>query len=118
MDFEIKTCEVHEVHHEAIEKTRREMPEEDILCNLSNFFKLFGDLTRIKILFAIDGAPLCVCDIAQLLSMTKSAVSHQLKILRQSGLIKYKKIGKNVFYSLADEHVRDIIETSLYHITE
>ena len=111
-------CECEEIHSDIIEKKREEMPEENILYDLSDFFKVLGDSTRISILFAIDGAPMCVCDIAELLGMTKSAVSHQLKILRHSSLVTYKKSGKNVFYSLADDHVRDIIEKALDHIKE
>ena len=94
------------------------MPEENTLYDLSDFFKVLGDSTRISILFAIDGEPMCVCDIAELLGMTKSAVSHQLKILRQSALVTYRKSGKNVFYTLADDHVRDIIEKAFEHIKE
>jgi ArsR family transcriptional regulator len=112
------TCECEELHSEVIEKKRTLMPNEETLYDLSDFFKIFGDSTRMSILFAIDGEPMCVCDIAELLGMTKSAVSHQLKILRQSDLITYKKSGKNVFYTLADDHVRDIIEKALEHIKE
>lgn len=111
-------CECDEVHTDIVEKRRANMPEESELYELSDFFKILGDSTRINILFAIDGAPMCVCDIARLLSMTKSAVSHQLKILRQADLVTYKKSGKNVFYTLADDHVRDIIEKALEHIKE
>ncbi len=111
-------CECEEIHSEVVAGKRSAMPEQETLYELSDFFKIFGDSTRMSILFAIDGAPMCVCDIAELLGMTKSAVSHQLKILRQSALITYKKSGKNVFYSLADDHVRDIIEKALEHIKE
>ncbi len=111
-------CDSDEVHADVIEKKRAGMPEDELLYDLSDFFKIFGDSTRISILFAIDGEPMCVCDIAELLGMTKSAVSHQLKILRQSDLITYRKQGKNVFYTLADDHVRDIIEKALEHIKE
>ena len=111
-------CECEEIHSDIIEKRRAEMPEENTLYDLSDFFKVLGDSTRISILFAIDGEPMCVCDIASLLGMTKSAVSHQLKILRQSDLVTYRKSGKNVYYSLADDHVRDIIEKALEHIKE
>ena len=111
-------CECEELHSDIIEKKREEMPDENTLYDLSDFFKILGDSTRVKILFAIDGEPMCVCDIADLLGMTKSAVSHQLKILRQSDLITYRKSGKNVFYTLADDHVRDIIEKALEHIKE
>ena len=114
----LPACECEEVHSEAVEKRRAEMPEESTLYDLSDFFKILGDSTRISILFAVDGGPMCVCDIADLLGMTKSAVSHQLKILRHSDLVSYRKSGKNVYYTLADDHVRDIIEKALEHIKE
>ena len=112
------SCECEEIHSDVIEKRREEMPSESTLYDLSDFFKILGDSTRVSILFAIDGEPMCVCDIANLLGMTKSAVSHQLKILRQSDLVTYRKSGKNVYYTLADDHVRDIIEKALEHIKE
>ena len=111
-------CECEELHTEVIAKKREAMPDESTLYDLSDFFKIFGDSTRMSILFAIDGEPMCVCDIASTLGMTKSAVSHQLKILRQSDLVTYRKSGKNVFYTLADDHVKDIIEKALEHIRE
>ena len=111
-------CECEHTHTELVEKRRGEMPELNTLYDLADFFKIFGDSTRMSILFAIDGEPMCVCDIAELLGMTKSAVSHQLKILRQSDLVTYRKSGKNVLYTLADDHVRDIIECALEHIKE
>ncbi len=111
-------CECDEFHENIILERQKTMPKEETLYDLADFFKIFGDSTRISILFAIDGAPMCVCDIAKLLGMTKSAVSHQLKILRQSDLVVYKKQGKNAIYSLADDHVRDIIEKALEHINE
>lgn len=111
-------CECEELHENIISERRKSMPSEETLYDLADFFKIFGDSTRISILFAIDNGPMCVCDIAQLLGMTKSAVSHQLKILRQSDLVTYRKSGKNVLYSLADDHVRDIIEKALEHINE
>lgn len=114
----LPTCQSEEIHIDAVKKREAEMPSIQTLYELSDFFKIFGDSTRISILFAIDKEPMCVCDIAALLKMTKSAVSHQLKVLRQSHLIVYKKSGKNVFYSLADDHVRDIIEKALEHIKE
>ena len=105
-------------HDEAVAAARAFMPSDETLYDLADFFKIFGDSTRMSILFAIDKAPMCVCGIAELLGMTKSAVSHQLKILRHNSLVTYKKVGKNVFYSLADDHVRDIIEKALDHINE
>ena len=111
-------CEAHELHADRIAEGRASMPPEDELYELSDFFKVLGDSTRIRILFAIDGGPLCVCDIAELLGMTKSAVSHQLNVLRRASLVTYRKSGKNVFYELADDHVRDVIERALDHIRE
>ena len=111
-------CECDEIHTDIVKKRRAHMPSDETLYELSDFFKIFGDSTRMSILFAIDEEPMCVCDIADLLGMTKSAVSHQLKILRQSDLITSRKSGKNVFYTLADDHVRDIIEKALEHIKE
>ena len=114
----LPSCECEELHNDVIEKKRGSMPDLSKLYDLADFFKIFGDSTRMSSLFAIDGEPMCVCDIAELLGMTKSAVSHQLKILRHSDLITYRKSGKNVFYSLADGHVKDIIEKALEHINE
>lgn len=111
-------CECHEEHRELIKDAKDSMPDTTVLYDLSDFFKVLGDSTRLGILFAIDGAPMCVCDISAALGMTKSAVSHQLKVLRQNRLVKYKKVGKNVFYELSDDHVRDIIEKALDHIQE
>lgn len=121
MKHEVKnlpTCEHEEHHREAVAESLGRMPGETTLYELSDFFKILGDSTRMRILFALDGAPLCVCDLADLLGMTKSAVSHQLKILRQSDLVTYRKVGKNVYYTLADDHVGSIIETALAHIEE
>ena len=114
----LPSCECEEVHIDIVKRKEESMPKQSSLYDLSDFFKVLGDSTRMSILFAIDGESMCVCDIAELLAMTKSAVSHQLKILRQSKLITYRKSGKNVFYSLADDHVRDIIEKALEHINE
>ncbi|MBE6645917.1 MAG: helix-turn-helix transcriptional regulator [Ruminococcaceae bacterium] len=112
------SCECDEVHIDAVARKKKIMPSESLIYDLADFFKIFGDSTRMSILFAISGEQMCVCDIAELLGMTKSAVSHQLKILRQSDLITYRKSGKNVFYSLADDHVNDIIKKALEHIKE
>lgn len=94
------------------------MPSDPTLCELAEFFRIFGDPTRLRILFALDRTELCVCELSALLATTKSAVSHQLKLLRQSALVRYRKCGKNVYYTLADDHVRDIIEKALEHVQE
>lgn len=109
-------CECETVHSEAVEKSRLNMPSENQISDLSDFFKILGDPTRMKILWALDGAELCVCDLAVELNMTKSAISHQLNSLRASKLVKFRRDGKNVFYSLDDEHVNQIIEVALDHI--
>ena len=94
------------------------LPDERKLVKLSEFFKIFADETRQKILFSLDGAALCVCEISEILGMTNSAVSHQLKLLRQSDLVRTERRGKHIYYALADSHVKDIIEKALEHIDE
>lgn len=111
-------CDCEVIHAEVVEKVRLVMPEEDELYDLSDFFKVFGDSTRIKIMWALDESEMCVCDLAVLLNMTKSAISHQLKSLKAANLVKYRKEGKVVFYSLTDDHVKEIFEKGLEHIRE
>lgn len=116
--IDVPTCECeHSVGDMAV-RIAESIPDDVTLYELSDLFKIFGDATRTKILFALDGGQMCVCDIASAIGMTKSAVSHQLKILRQNKLVSYKKNGKNVIYSLADDHVKSIIELALEHIKE
>ena len=111
-------CSEHEPHRDVLKRACMSMPRTEMTYDLADFFKVLGDSTRLGILFAIDREDMCVCDIAELLGMTKSAVSHQLKVLRQNDLVKYRREGKNVIYTLADDHVRDIIECALAHINE
>ena len=94
------------------------MPQEETLFDLTELFKVFGDSTRIKILYVLFEAEMCVCDIAQLLGMTQSAISHQLQVLKKSKLVKYRRDGKTVFYSLADDHVRSILDQGMEHVAE
>ena len=115
---ELERCEFIHVHEDVVEKVNQEMPEDEILYDLAELFKLFGDSTRIKILYVLFESEMCVCDIAQLLHMTQSAISHQLRALKQSKLVKYRREGKTVFYSLADGHVRTIINQGMEHISE
>ena len=115
---EIEHCEHTEVHAETVQKVREHMPAEDELYDLAELFKVFGDSTRIRILFALFEADICVCDLAELLGMTQSAISHQLRILKNAKLVKNKRDGKQVIYFLADEHVRSIINQGLEHIEE
>ncbi|MDE7162349.1 MAG: metalloregulator ArsR/SmtB family transcription factor, partial [Anaeroplasmataceae bacterium] len=109
-------CEVEHPHTEWIKEVKALMPKEEHLHNVAEIFKVFGDSTRTRILAALFHHELCVCDICKIVEMTKSAVSHQLKVLRNYNLVKFRKQGKEVFYSLADEHVVMIYEKALEHI--
>ena len=111
-------CDCEVIHADIVDSVKTKMPEEDELYDLSDFFKVLGDSTRIKIMWALDESEMCVCDLAVLLNMTKSAISHQLHSLRQANLVKYRKEGKVVFYSLTDDHVKAIFEKGLEHIRE
>ena len=111
-------CEITEVHEELLKILEDTMPEETKLYDLAELFKVFGDSTRIRILFVLFEAEVCVCDLAQALHMTQSAISHQLKILKQSKLVKSRREGKSIFYSLADDHVRGIINLGMEHVEE
>ena len=115
---DVECCEVHMVHKELTDKINKEMPSDDELYDLAELFKVFGDSTRIKILFALFESEMCVCDIAETLNMTQSAISHQLKILKQSKLVGNRREGKSIIYFLADEHVRTIIDQGINHIEE
>lgn len=115
---EVECCGFLCVHEHTVEQVLNEMPSDENLYDLSELFKVFGDSTRIKILYALFEAELCVCDIAQLLNLTQSAVSHQLRVLKGSRLVKPRRDGKTVFYSLADDHVRKIIAQGMEHISE
>ena len=115
---EIECCDTIEVHEELLKIVDETMPEETELYDLAELFKVFGDSTRIRILFVLFEAEVCVCDLAQALNMTQSAISHQLKILKQNKLVKSRREGKSIFYSLADDHVRTIISMGRDHIEE
>ena len=115
---EIECCDTIEVHEELLKIVDETMPEETELYDLAELFKVFRDSTRIRILFVLFEAEVCVCDLAQALNMTQSAISHQLKILKQNKLVKSRREGKSIFYSLADDHVRTIISMGREHIEE
>lgn len=114
----IKTCDCSVIHSEIIEHVRQQMPENEKLFDLSELYKNFSDSTRVKILWALSLHEMCVCDLAALFQMTISAVSHQLKILRMSDLVRFRKNGKVVYYSLADNHVESILAQGFDHINE
>lgn len=115
---DVECCDTTEVHEDLLKIVNETMPEEDELYDLAELFKVFGDSTRIRILFVLFEAEVCVCDLAQALNMTQSAISHQLKILKQSKLVKNRREGKSIFYSLADEHVKTMIAQGMEHIRE
>ena len=111
-------CDCDVIQEDTVNQIREKMPQEETLYDLAELFKVFGDSTRIKILWALDEAEMCVCDIAFLLNMTQSAISHQLRVLKQAELVKSRREGKIVFYSLEDEHVKQIFDQGLIHISE
>ena len=115
---DVECCEEYQTHEDLLKLVHEQMPDEDELYDLAELFKVFGDSTRIRILFVLFGSEVCVCDLAETLNMTQSAVSHQLKILKQAKLVSSRREGKSVFYSLADEHVRTIIDQGREHIEE
>ena len=115
---ELECCEDCKIHPDRLYIVNSCMPEEEELYDLAELFKVFGDSTRIRILFVLFEAEVCVCDLAETLHMTQSAISHQLRILKQSKLVKSRREGKSVFYSLADGHVRTIIAQGREHIEE
>lgn len=115
---DVECCELCQVHEDVVRSVNEKMPDEDQLYDLAEIFKVFGDSTRIRILYVLFEAEMCVCDIAQTLNMNQSAISHQLRILKQSRLVKSRREGKSVFYSLADGHVRTIINQGMEHIQE
>ena len=111
-------CEFMHVHEEIVEKVEKVMSDEQQLLDLSEFFKVFGDSTRIKILYVLSQSEMCVCDIASLLQMGQSAISHQLRVLKQMQLVKFRRDGKTVFYSLSDNHIQTILAQGMEHICE
>lgn len=115
---EAEACEYMHIHEGIAEKVRESMPEEDTLYDLADFFKIFADSTRIKILFVLMCGEMCVCDLAQTLTVTQSAISHQLRTLKQMDLVRNRREGKTVFYSLADGHIKTILNQGLEHLEE
>ena len=118
MDNTIKTCDCTVIHAETVKKVREKMPPAKDFSELALLYKMFADPTRVRILWALYCNEMCVCDLAVLLNMTKSAISHQLKPLRVARLIKFERQGKIVFYSLADSHIKDIFEKGFEHVRE
>ena len=120
-DYKMKNvpvCQIDCIHEELVEEIKKEIPKDEILYDLSDFFKTLGDSTRMKILFVLFKTEMCVCDIAKLIGMTQSAVSHQLRILKSAKLVKYTKVGKTVYYELSDDHVKTLFNMGKEHINE
>lgn len=111
-------CTYLNAHPDLIDRVRAALPDDDKLLDVSELFKVLGDSTRCKILFVLLMAEMCVCDLSQLLGMSVSAISHQLRILRQAQLVRYRREGKTVFYALADEHVRTLLSQGMEHVQE
>ena len=114
----IESCNGNIIHEDIVVRVKDQLPAEETLYDLAELFKVFGDTTRIKIICALFESEMCVCDLAVLLDMTKSAISHQLKVLRDNNLVKFEKKGKHAYYSLADDHVKEILDVALEHINE
>ena len=118
LSVEVHNCDCSIIHEDVVRRVKKSMPDGKSFYDLANLYKMFADNTRIKILWALSCEKMCVCDLAVLLGMTKSAISHQLKSLRLANLVKYDKQGKMVYYSLADHHVKNIFEKGFEHIQE
>ena len=118
INHNVECCDECKTHEDLLKIVNDNMPDEDELYDLAELFKVFGDSTRFRILFVLFESEVCVCDLAETLNMTQSAVSHQLRILKQAKLIKNRREGKSIFYSLADGHVRTIISQGIEHIEE
>lgn len=114
----VECCHEHHHHSEITSKLSKEMPSDDVINDVSELFKVFGDITRIKIMYALYKSEMCVCDLAETLEMTQSAISHQLSILKRTKLVKARREGKSIFYSLADDHVTTIIAQGIEHVEE
>ena len=113
-----EVCEANVIHQDVVAKVRENMQDEDPIYEVAELFKVFGDSTRARIICALTVSELCVCDLSCLLNMSQSAISHQLQVLKKSKLVKYRREGKTVFYSLADSHVRAILGQGMEHVTE
>ena len=113
-----EVCDCNVIHENVVEDVKSKMLDNEFITEISTFFKILGDNTRVKILFALDHNEMCVCDIANVLNMTKSSISHQLSYLKDLNIVKSRKSGKEVYYSLDDEHVKEVYEVALSHVKE
>ena len=116
--YNVECCDFIHVHEDVVEQVRKRMPGEDALYDLTELFRIFGDSTRVRILYVLLESEMCVCDLAMLLGMTQSAISHQLRALKNARLVRSRREGKTVFYTLADDHVKTILDQGLEHVAE
>ena len=111
-------CEVTRIHSDIVNELITRIPDEEVLYDIAELFKVFADSTRVRILYALIESELCVCDISALLNMSQSAISHQLRVLKQSRLVKYRRSGKTVYYSLCDDHIKTMLDMGMEHVSE
>lgn len=116
--FNDEKCELTLIHEDNVKKAINELPDDELIADLSDMFKIFGDQTRVKILMALESGELCVCDIAAVMNMSQSAISHQLRVLKQSNIVKTRREGKIVYYSISDDHVKEIFDIAMVHVQE
>ena len=116
--YNVECCDFIHTHEDVVEQVRQKMPGEDALYDLTELFRIFGDSTRVRILYVLLESEMCVCDLAMLLGMTQSAISHQLRALKNARLVRSRREGKTVFYALADDHVKTILDQGLEHVAE
>ena len=118
MENKSESCSCNVIHKEVVENVKNKLPKEETLYDLAELFKVFGDSTRIKIICSLFESEMCVCDLSVLLDISQSAISHQLRVLKSARLVKFRRAGKVIYYSLDDEHIKQIFDAGLHHITE
>ena len=118
MENKSESCSCNVIHKEVVENVKNKLPKEETLYDLAELFKVFGDSTRINIICSLFESEMCVCDLSVLLNISQSAISHQLRVLKSARLVKFRRAGKVIYYSLDDEHIKQIFDAGLHHITE
>ena len=118
MENKVESCSCNIIHKDVVEEVKDKLPQEEILYDLAELFKVFGDSTRIKIICSLFESEMCVWDLSALLNISQSAISHQLRVLKSARLVKFRRAGKVIYYSLDDEHIKQIFDAGLHHITE
>lgn len=118
MENKVESCSCNIIHKDVVEEVKDKLPQEEILYDLAELFKVFGDSTRIKIICSLFESEMCVCDLSALLNISQSAISHQLRVLKSARLVKFRRAGKVIYYSLDDDHIKQIFDAGLHHITE